>query len=326
MSKYSSGSVRWISRLLISLGLGWVAVLIFQEASTVQKQFQTVNGIWLAASFAFGTVHLLLAAMVFSLLLRLHGPRSFRFTYIARLFYSGLILKHLPGRFWGVAYQLNETRQQFPTIGLLRANIDFIALTLIFQALIAVALYLFFYAGFWIAFLFSLFSFICIGFSFRRDWIGICLGLLVRFLPTHWLPEKLSKIAEDMKKVQIIRWSEVIKIMLVFIAMGIVYLFGWHTFIQSFPELDHINSWILCAAYSVAWICGYISILTPSGIGVREAVFIMLGSNFMVLPSLAFLSVCIRLWQIVLELSLFFFFFLQKQFTGSGRALDHVID
>jgi uncharacterized membrane protein YbhN (UPF0104 family) len=36
----------------------------------------------------------------------------------------------------------------------------------------------------------------------------------------------------------------------------------------------------LCAFYMVAWFVGYVSLLTPSGLGVRELVFAWLAKDF----------------------------------------------
>ncbi len=324
--KRSLRPVRWISRLIIGAGFGWLAILVVREASTIRELFRVINGMWVAGSFVAGAVYLLLAAMVFGILLSLHGQRPFRFIYVARLLFVGQMLRHIPGRLWGVVYLINETRRDVPPVVMLRANVDFMALTLVFHMLMSLTLYLFFYVGFWKSLVCPLFGLYGVVLAFRRDCIGACLSLIARWFPTRWLPEKLSGIAEGMQETKPMGWTDASKIVLLLITMGSVYLLGWYALARSLPELEHSTIWALCAAYSIAWISGYLSIVTPSGVGVREAVFMMLGSNVMELPSVALLSVFIRLWQIVLELALFLIFFFQKPLPDPGGALDHVID
>ena len=37
---------------------------------------------------------------------------------------------------------------------------------------------------------------------------------------------------------------------------------------------------VLCALYVIAWMAGYFSLVTPSGLGVRELVFVFLAHRF----------------------------------------------
>lgn len=316
---------RWISRLIMGVGFAWIAILIVQEASTIREQFLVIDWFWLASAFVTGAIYLLLSAIAFGILLRLNEQRQFGLIYVARLIFAGQILRHLPGRLWGVVYLLNETRQEVSSAGMLRANVVFMALTLVLHMLVSLTLSLAFYAGLFKALLCALLIFLGIVLALRRDGIGTCLSFVARWLPTQWLPDKLSESVENLQETRPMAWAEASKIVLILMTMGGVHLLNWHTLVWSFPELAHINVWALCAVYSIAWISGYLSIITPSGLGVREAVFMMLGSNVMELSSLAFLSVFIRLWLITLELILFLLFFFQKPKPEPSSALDYII-
>lgn len=316
---------RWISRLIIGVGFLWIVILIVQGASTIREQFLVIDWFWLAGAFVTGAAYLLLSAIAFGILLRLNEQRRFGWIYVARLIFAGQILRHLPGRLWGVVYLLNETRQEVSSAGMLRANVVFMALSLVLHMLISLTLSLFFYVGLVKALLWALLGFSGIAIALRRDGIGTCLSLAARWLPTRWLPDTLSESVENLKETRPMAWAEVGKIVLILMTMGGMNVVNWHTLVWSFPELAHINVWMLCAVYSIAWISGYLSIVTPSGLGVREAVFMMLGSNVMELPSLAFLSVFVRLWLIALELMLFLLFFFQKPKPEPSRAFDHMI-
>jgi uncharacterized membrane protein YbhN (UPF0104 family) len=72
--------------------------------------------------------------------------------------------------------------------------------------------------------------------------------------------------------------------------------------------LRDVNIWLLCASYSLAWVIGYLAMITPGGLGVREAGFFALASPLMGLPELTFLAVFVRLWQILVESLMFLAF------------------
>jgi uncharacterized membrane protein YbhN (UPF0104 family) len=137
---------------------------------------------------------------------------------------------------------------------------------------------------------------------------------------THWFPAKFAGVTQGLRQQHFVAWSVVCKIMLLFIGVCILYVSAWHAIVWSFPRLEHMNVWLLCAAYSVAWISGYLSLVTPGGVGVREAAFVMLGAELTGLSSLALLAVVARLWQVVLEVIFFLLFFFTKPTLSVERT------
>jgi uncharacterized membrane protein YbhN (UPF0104 family) len=59
--------------------------------------------------------------------------------------------------------------------------------------------------------------------------------------------------------------------------------------------------------------------ITPGGLGVREAGFFALASPLMSLPELTFLAVFIRLWQILVESLMFLAFAFVKPEPGTSN-------
>jgi hypothetical protein len=234
---------------------------------------------------------------------------------VARLLFVGQMLRHIPGRLWGIVYLISETRGELSPMVIVRANIDFIGLTLAFHLLMSLTLSLFFFVNMWLSLSGALLGLGVVGLSLRRDWIGGCLVLL-----THWFPGKFAGITHTMRRCNPVAWTDVSKIMLLFIGVCILYVAAWHAIVWSFPRLEPMNVWLLCAAYSVAWISGYLSLVTPGGVGVREAAFVMLGAELAEPPSLALLAVVTRLWQMSLEVIFFLLFFFTKPTLTAERT------
>jgi uncharacterized membrane protein YbhN (UPF0104 family) len=67
--------------------------------------------------------------------------------------------------------------------------------------------------------------------------------------------------------------------------------FGW-------PAVPH-----LAAAWTGAYIIGYLSLITPSGLGVREAVMVVLLGTVLPAPVAAVVALATRLWMVLAELA-----------------------
>ena len=48
----------------------------------------------------------------------------------------------------------------------------------------------------------------------------------------------------------------------------------------AWPSLTALDGIRLCGIYTLAWFFGYISFVSPSGLGVREAAFFLLAKDF----------------------------------------------
>ena len=106
---------------------------------------------------------------------------------------------------------------------------------------------------------------------------------------------------------------------------------GWQSvaifLIVATPLGLHWNKfYVVAGTYCLAWSAGFVSILNPGGLGVREAVFIAVmtyamppsvkdqfHTNAALLGTFAFLSVLLRLWTVAGELIL----------TSVAHAVDH---
>lgn len=299
--------MRWVSRLIIVAGIIWVSLVLVQEWHSIREQFHVRSSLWLGLSVVGGVVALLTTSPIFQHLLGFYGNQVVSLKYAARLLFVGQVLRHIPGRVWGILYQINETSHEFCPMGMVRANIDFMILSMTFHLLTSVMLYVFFLKDLSYSLGLAAVGMTLMTLFLRNNWIGIIFSYLARYLPT--------RVATPMKKVERgkrMPWNRVSSILFLFSLFSSLYLFVWYAFSKTFPGLEQMNIWLLCAAYSLAWVIGYISIVTPGGLGVREAVFLTLAVDQANPESVAFLAVFVRIWQVSVELLLFIFFFFVK--------------
>ncbi|RKU36885.1 hypothetical protein C6496_10990 [Candidatus Poribacteria bacterium] len=87
-------------------------------------------------------------------------------------------------------------------------------------------------------------------------------------------------------------------------------------FVRSFVPLQWIDAGGLVACFAFAWIVGFLSFLTPGGLGIREGLLGLLLSNYMLHAQATLVVLLCRLWMLSAEILLAVTsFFLQREHT-----------
>lgn len=294
---------RWTSRAIIAVGIIWVLVLLARDLDSLRASFQVASGPWLVFTIFAGVAALLFNIPVFQTLLGTYGKLNIRYSYAARMLFVAQMLRHLPGRIWGIVYLVAETRPSIPAAAMVRANFDVMIYAMYFTLLIAASLSLGALIGLQYGIACGVTALVCLVPAIRLDWLGRIAGAVVRLLPG-----RAAGLADAMLLEQPLPWPAVLRIIAFNCLSWTCYLTIWWAFTRVFPALEDVNIWLLCASYSAAWFIGYVTMITPAGLGVREAGFFALASSVTTLPNLAFLAVFVRLWQLLTEILVFLMF------------------
>jgi len=291
---------RWVSNILIVAGLGWVGYLLVTTVDD-PKQFIPDSIAWLIV--ATGLVALSLAANIwlFNLFLHTELGRCYPLGLVARLSVAGQLLRYLPGRIWGVAYQISAARERIPAIQLARANADLMVFSLFGSAIVAFLLLGYQSGWHWV----TLVTLSTTGIVFLGSFFLGGANWLLRLFASL-LPDKARRILEKLATGQL-SISQMVLIFLIFISSWIIYLIGWNLLGLVFSNFSEVNFTALCAFYTLASIIGIVSAITPAGLGVREAAFVMLATGSMSPEVVAFFAVFGRIWLISVEIFLLIF-------------------
>lgn len=308
-----TGRRKWVSRLIIIAGLAWVVAVLIRDFAELRVNFRVDSVAWLTYTFAAGLIALLLTVPVFRIFLGHYAGLTVRYLYAARLMFVAQILRHLPGRVWGVVYLVRVTRSEIPAAATIRANLDVMLYSMAFNILIAGALALAVLTTLKIAVTAVVGGLLLLVAAMRQDWPGRIAMRLIRYLPA-----RIKRLADGLARRDKLPWREVLSIAVSFLAAWICYLSIWWALPRTFAVLADASIWLLCASYSLAWVLGYLAMITPGGLGVREAGFVLLASPLADPSSLVFLALFIRLWQVAIEFVLFLVFALVRH----GRARD----
>lgn len=154
--------------------------------------------------------------------------------------------------------------------------------------------------------------------------IGIMVGLLFLIL---MLSSKARKFLETLGYIgeQLLQksfWIQWVKIFSSHILLWICQSLAFFLFVQSLASVEWIHAGVLSACFAFAWIVGFLSFLTPGGLGIREGLLGLLLANYM--PSLQATRVALmcRVWMLSAEIVLAGIAFLYNRKNIKGKTLD----
>jgi len=131
----------------------------------------------------------------------------------------------------------------------------------------------------------------------------IPLGLIV----IH--PKVLNKIMNfglklfKKKRIKLhIRYKDMLLLIVLYSMFWLVAGFAFFLLVNSIYAVNISNFFVIAGIYAVAWVVGFLSFITPGGIGIREGILAGLLSLYMPLPMAIIISLVARIWTILTEL------------------------
>lgn len=192
---------------------------------------------------------------------------------LAHLYFVAQLMKHLPGRVWGLAYQ-SALGHRASLVQWASVSMAYMLLTTMVALWVATTVVVCLYGADWggLAFVAGIVAYFGV---WHPIVVNRLIGLLrrARFHACLRFADALQPFAEAGAG---FKW----RVLLWFSASWLVYLLAWGGYGLAWPGLMFADGVYLCALYTVAWFVGYISLISPSGIGVREMVFVLLAQRF----------------------------------------------
>lgn len=258
-----------------------------------------INYGWLVCSFSAILVYWSTYLYPFATLLSSLSKKRVSFRTAFTLFHLANITRYLPGRIWGVVRLLSLSRQ----FGLSKTAVGssltlHVGIETALGGLIGLSL------------LFSP--------KMRETALGMldkisghttllslaCLGILT--ITLFLIPKVSTHTREFLKTLTSLGqhprlWMDVIAgHILLWICQG----FAFFLFVKSFAPVQWTDAGVLTACFAFAWVIGFLSFLTPGGLGVREGLLGLLLSNYMPAPQATLVALLCRLWMLSAEMVL----------------------
>lgn len=193
---------------------------------------------------------------------------------LAHMYYVSQLLKHLPGRVWGLGYQWMAAGGDGSLGGWVLVNASHMVLGLYFAVWSAWAVLVSRESPV------AVVAVVIAGFAaYVIGWRLATSPLFARLLGT--LPGRVGKVASSAPAIVGYASRRAQLGILALLVLGwLVHYLGWWYYGEAYSRLGGDAAVRLCACYMLAWVAGYVSIITPSGLGVRELVFVWLAKDY----------------------------------------------
>ena len=282
--------------ILSFISIFWAAYLLFDGIKDLKENFKNINLYWLLFVLIFNIISGYFGFEAFRLIFNTIKPNIYEKNFLGNLYFTAQLIKHLPGRIFGIVYQVN--RGGSATIGeWLVINSAYMAINTAFALWTAVTV-----TGIMINFRIGLLIFLIGAIFYFLFWHPVLFRQISTFLNFIFK----SKAKNIVNSIEILISSSLgfkLKIFFLFSISWILYLLAWAGYGAAWPSLKAIDGVWLCGIYTIAWFAGYISLISPSGIGVRELVFVFLAKDF---PPDAVAGIAILGRAILLFVDIFF--------------------
>lgn len=260
--------------LFAAAALGWACLLLWNAWPELQHNFSHLHKSWLMLTFAGTLLGSYLGFEAFRAIVMCLRPQAFTRLRLAHLYFTAQLMKHLPGRIWGVAYQASAGAEA-SAIEWVGINAAYMILSTLFAVWVAAATMAFVRSWFLVGVGLVLGGAALYVLGWHRAPLGFILRLLGRF------PGRaMASLRAALQVFADVDASFKVRLFSLLVASWVVYLAAWAGFGMAWPGLSAQDGVELCALYTLAWFVGYVSFVTPSGVGVRELVFVLLARAF----------------------------------------------
>ena len=117
-----------------------------------------------------------------------------------------------------------------------------------------------------------------------------------------------------------ISYLHLLKLSVFFFGLWIAQIIGYYFLIDSIMPIPFYRIFSLAAAYTLSWMAGFIVVIAPGGLGVREGMMSILLSPILPAPLAIAISFIARVWITVFEIITFFIGLIVKgRNTKSGE-------
>lgn len=271
------------------IALGFMVALVSTQWQALQAFDWQVRPAWLLASLVGLWLAWLLELSVWRFLLASLGG-YLRWSRAAQTWFLANIVRYIPGNIW-----------QFLGMAELAADDGVSRVTTFASIALHQAL------GTAVGLVLAALYFAVAGKGVLLDavrpflWL-IPLGLLLcnpRFL--DWSLNTLLRIFKRPPIKVTLTWSQLAVILLGYLGVWLIMGSAFALLAASFTPVTPQQAAALVATWAAAYIIGYLSMLTPGGLGVREGVMILLLAPLFPAPVPTIIALAARLWMVIAE-------------------------
>lgn len=264
MHSLSSTKRSLIAIILILSAAGWISFSLRDSTGYLKTSLQTLELQYLALSLIPAVLMVFITSYVYFLILAgfvpsIPPPRNVMVPFI-----TSQVVRYLPGRLWGIVYQVQVRDNSVQTRSVVKANVVQFALFSLNSIAVAVSAYVYYDKGIVIGLI-----------TFAA--LMMLIFLVLRTSLLQRIASLMTRIAISEEQSRFVNNKDLL-------ILGLLQL-EWFLYFMACALIlpGHVNFTdilIIASNYVVAWVVGIITTVLPSGLIVREASFIWLSSLF----------------------------------------------
>lgn len=244
LARRFAGPIGWV---LATFGLCILAFALGQQWAAVALQLNRIHLLDGVLAFALAVAMLTASSMVFGLLVDARGESRALVLRAAGFYLVSQAIKYVPGRIWGLAYQVERLQHAVGIVRAATASITHLIIGLISSLLV-------------------------LGLAVQGPSLLPLAGFV---LLAVWVAR--GGVGSYMRRNGLQRPSAG-RLGLVVLGVGIEWLCYLTSVAIMCSALGACDRWLMMGAlYAVAWLLGSLAVLVPGGLGIREGGFVALG-------------------------------------------------
>ncbi|MCC7355138.1 MAG: flippase-like domain-containing protein [Anaerolineae bacterium] len=304
--------------IVLVLALGFLVILVHSQWQELRRYPWQLSPGWLALSYVpWGLSMALEIGMWRAILVRIArvasattSPRPLSWARAAQIWFLSNIIRYIPGNIWqplGMAQMCAE--EGIPAEVTLTSVVVHQALSGLAVTLLGVGYFAWAGQGEALRTLAPLLLVLpLVTLALRARWLETALNLVLRRLGRP--PLRIG-----------LRSRTLVALTLGYVASWSLVGVGFAMLVRALTPVGPEALPHLVVSFALAWLVGYLSFLTPSGLGVREGAIVWLLGGILSLPVAALVSLSARLWFIVGEVAATL-----PAFAGWQRRRREVVD
>ncbi len=292
LAKQYSRHKGMIRAILFIAGLLFVLMMAKESWANIAGLLDQLRPVEFLLSVFIAVFGNVVSALLFNRLLGKHGV-SVPDALAIKMHLVGQVAKYIPGKIWGMAYQISHVVGVAGAKGVVLANLEMM-LGVIWMTGIVAAVLLCLFVSKLAALLILLLGMLGFLLLYRKN----IVNQVVRFLPGRLKSIELLKETAG-------RPTTLFAGSLFYLIFCSVYVFSYALMLESVFGFPFDEAVVYIALLAAAWIGGVFAFIVPAGMGVRELIFVSVSSyalpqhSIEVLISIAVLA---RFWQIFQDL------------------------
>lgn len=263
----------WASVLVSSISLLLVIFLLADARSEIAAQLSRLNIGFLLLGLGLGMTATFVGFLSFAAILVPMLDAPMRLGRLGHLHFTAQLLKHLPGRVFGIAYQIGAGREG-SSAAWIAANGLHILLTLYTACVVSACVLL------WPSHPAGAAIVLAAG---SAAWLLAWRSPLPQRL-LRWSEGKHGRVHRLVRSLTTpmsrLGNGDHLRILGWMMISWIAYFLAWAAYGLAATDLGALEGVLMSARYNLAWLVGYVTLVTPSGIGIREAAFLAMGDGF----------------------------------------------